>query len=615
MRSDVADSATTAQAREEDRSHSSSGNKSHESARTPAAEENRGRPGSGEKSRDDKDSQQSSCQSGDRSPRRRHSRSPKRPRIQTRRVSSTHKSVPGDSGQRPKPGSADRHAGEKRHHSPETKTEVSRKRPTSSGAWQLCPAGGCGARSKFLKDHVYNAHIPSLFHQLEQKDRWQRNIHRQRLHGLEQLATLTLGADATVQDLMFAVNDDISQVIAGRTDIWGPLQSEMEALCKYAGWSIPKRFQVYPELNSPAVLLYWRVLVFLLDQLDDRREFLRTYDFTGRWREPDPSETRSHLVERGVPEVPSSDVRVVCSDSERQISVTIGARPDPESLVPLLQNQGTAFPPAFDSHFHLNRTARQLWEGRGDVTLEDILQHPLTSCPKNTVELVGGVMVFCDPESGFTIPLMDGKWKIAIGVHPRKAVRCPEHHLARIKALLDTNPLVKALGEIGLDRTEPEYTWFDQDRLFKKLLALSRPDKVIVLHIRGSSAQHSSDVLLAGLHYVKKACPPNQGIHLHCFTGNTTIVEDWLDDFPNTYFGFTARVTSFNWEQREGLRAVPLNRLLKETDSPYMPVNRDNRVNTPAYIGDVAEVVAQVRGIEMRELLAVTVTNGQQLYQ
>ena len=128
VRSDAADSATAAQAREGDRSHSSSGNKSPESARTPAAEENRGRPGSGEKSRDDKDNQQSSCQSGDRPPRRRHSRSPKR---QTRRVSSTHKSVPGDSGQRPIPGSADRHAGEKRHHSPETQTEVSRKRPTS----------------------------------------------------------------------------------------------------------------------------------------------------------------------------------------------------------------------------------------------------------------------------------------------------------------------------------------------------------------------------------------------------------------------------------------------------------------------------------------------------
>ena len=175
---------------------------------------------------------------------------------------------------------------------------------------------------------------------------------------------------------------------------------------------------------------------------------------------------------------------------------------------------------------------------------------------------------------------------------------------------------MKALGEIGLDRTDPEYTWFDQDCLFfKTLLALSRPDKVIVLHIRRSSAQHSSDVLLAGFHYVKKACPPNQGIHLHCFTGNWTTVEDWLDDFPNTYFGFTARVTSFNWEQREGLRAVPLNRLLLETDSPYMPVDRDNRVNIPAYIGDVAEVVAQVRGMEMRELLAVTVTLGQQLYQ
>ena len=81
VRSDAADSATTSQAREEDRSHSSSGNtcKSPESARTPAAEENRGRPGSGEKPRDDKDNQQSSCQSGNRSSHRRHSRSPKRP--------------------------------------------------------------------------------------------------------------------------------------------------------------------------------------------------------------------------------------------------------------------------------------------------------------------------------------------------------------------------------------------------------------------------------------------------------------------------------------------------------------------------------------------------------
>ena len=167
--------------------------------------------------------------------------------------------------------------------------------------------------------------------------------------------------------------------------------------------------------------------------------------------------------------------------------------------------------------------------------MEDILNYPLKHSPKKVVELVGGVMIFCDPEDLVSIPLTEGKWQIAVGVHPRKAVGCPEHYLTRIKALLDTNPLVKALGEIGLDRTEPGYTWSDQDCLLKKMLALSRPDKVIVLHLRGSSDKYSSDVLLAGLHYVRKACPPSQRIHLHCFTSNQATVEYWLEEFPNTF--------------------------------------------------------------------------------
>ena len=93
------------------------------------------------------------------------------------------------------------------------------------------------------------------------------------------------------------------------------------------------------------------------------------------------------------------------------------------------------------------------------------------------------------------------------------------------------------------------------------------------------------------------------------------MVEDWLEEFPNTYFGFTARVTSFNQEQRDGVRAVPEDRILLETDSPYMPTHRNVRVNTPAYIGDVAESVALIRGVPWRELLVTTVTNGQNLYQ
>ncbi|MEW8444279.1 MAG: TatD family hydrolase [Candidatus Thiodiazotropha sp.] len=249
------------------------------------------------------------------------------------------------------------------------------------------------------------------------------------------------------------------------------------------------------------------------------------------------------------------------------------------------------------------------------VTIEEILEYPLPSTPACPVELIGGVMVFCDPETRLSIPLMDGRWKVAVGVHPRKVLQCSDSHLARIRMLLDSNPLVKALGEIGLDRTEPDHMWAEQDRMFKRLLTLSRPDKVLVLHLRGSSNVHSSDVLMAALHHVGRACSTSQKVHLHCFTGTRSDVEDWLERFPNCYFGFTARASTFNHFQLEGLRAVPHDRILVETDSPYMPVDGENRTNTPAYIGDVAQLIARLRGVPLEELLAVTVTNGQQLYQ
>ena len=114
-----------------------------------------------------------------------------------------------------------------------------------------------------MKEHVYRAHIPSLFHQLTLATGKSRNIHQQRLHGLEQLAISLVGVRATPQDLVTAVNQDILRIIAGRTNIWGQLQGDTEALCRYEGWEILERFEVYPRLNSPASLLYWRVMVSL----------------------------------------------------------------------------------------------------------------------------------------------------------------------------------------------------------------------------------------------------------------------------------------------------------------------------------------------------------------
>ena len=165
-----------------------------------------------------------------------------------------------------------------------------------------------------------------------------------------------------------------------------------------------------------------------------------------------------------------------------------------------------------------------------------------------------------------------------------------------------------------MDRTEADHTWSDQDKLFRRMLTISRPDKVLVLHLRGASNRHSSEVLLSALHLVRKTCQRSQKIHLHCFTGTEHDVEEWLQELPNCHFGFTGRVASYSQEQLIGLKAVPMNRILLETDSPYMLVNKNLEANTPAYIGDVAHLVAYAREIGVDELLAASSETGRQLY-
>ena len=520
------------------------------------------------------------------------------------------------------------------------------KKYRKSTSHQVCPVTGCGEITKYLKDHVQQRHLPSLYHQLGQNDLGLSNTHRQRLNGLEHLAADILGPNSSSLDLLDYVNSRLQDIIHVPTSIWGPLQGEMRALCRFARWSVPEKFEVFPRVNSPAALIYWRILVSLLGQLTEvqRTEFYLTYNIGGDSEETFPKTSAGAVLREGrssshiIPsreephepiqtgeflrvaedlarivegQVPEDHRRTINTDSS-DLTVTIRERPNNT-------HEGSYAPSpwaAFDSHFHLDRTARKLWglDEVSTVTMNDILGYALPHPPVTPVNLVGGVMVFCDPETRLSIPLMDGRWKIAVGLHPKKVPNCSEAYLEQIKTLLYSNPLVVALGEIGLDRTVPDYLWDDQDLVFKRMLTFCHPEKVLVLHLRGSSNIHSSDVLMAALQYVRKACSQDQKIHLHCFTGQASDVEAWIEDFPNCHFGFTTRVSSFNGRQQEALRVVPGNRLLIETDSPYMP-GSGKEVNTPAYLGDVARTVAECRGISIEELLAVTTTNGRRLYQ
>ena len=155
--------------------------------------------------------------------------------------------------------------------------EPTAKKVRQSSRYQDCPVPRCGAVTNYMKDHVQSTHMPSLFVQLEPEDRALGNTHRQRLNGLTQLTRSLLGPNATPYTLMNHVNSRLQDIIHPWANIWVPLQLDMKALCKFARWQIPEKFEICPQLNSTACLVNWRIFVYLLGQLPDsiREEFFR----------------------------------------------------------------------------------------------------------------------------------------------------------------------------------------------------------------------------------------------------------------------------------------------------------------------------------------------------
>ena len=126
-----------------------------------------------------------------------------------------------------------------------------------------------------------------------------------------------------------------------------------------------------------------------------------------------------------------------------------------------------------------------------------------------------------------------------------------------------------------------------------------------MLHARGAYYQL--------LFQLKGTIPSEQRIHLHCFEGSQQLLADWIGEFPNTYFGFTGLVQHFNEAKKQALRSFPESRLLVETDSPYFKIG-GRRHSSPALVGMVAKMVADVRGCTWKEVLQVTSSNVRSLY-
>jgi TatD DNase family protein len=192
-----------------------------------------------------------------------------------------------------------------------------------------------------------------------------------------------------------------------------------------------------------------------------------------------------------------------------------------------------------------------------------------------------------------------------VGFHPHHADTFNDSVREKLKEWLSV-PKVRALGEIGLDYHYTFSSRETQKNAFRSLLRLSQEmQKPVVIHNRKSD----EDLLT-----ILRDLPPHAAV-IHCFDSGISLAEACLD--LGFYLSFSGIVTFKKAQElREVVRYVPLDRMLIETDCPYLaPVPRRGERNEPAFVRHVAEKIAEIKDLPLEAVAFVTRTNAYRFYE
>jgi len=194
-----------------------------------------------------------------------------------------------------------------------------------------------------------------------------------------------------------------------------------------------------------------------------------------------------------------------------------------------------------------------------------------------------------------------------VGLHPHEARFFNAETLPALEELL-TRPRMLGIGEIGLDYYYDHSPREAQREVFARQLDFAFEQGVpAVFHVRDAHG----DTL--ELFRARKSRMP-AGV-MHCYTGSVESAREYLT--LGLYISFSGSVTFKNAHHLQDVaRFVPADRLLVETDSPYLaPVPMRGQRNEPAYVRYVASTVADLRGVPLEELIRQTTANVERLYK
>ena len=250
----------------------------------------------------------------------------------------------------------------------------------------------------------------------------------------------------------------------------------------------------------------------------------------------------------------------------------------------------------FDTHAHYN-------DERFDKDIDEVL----SSMHENGIDLIVNACSYTSEipriiELCEKYPFMYG----CVGVHPHGAQDMTDADFDILKKY-SSHPKIKAIGEIGLDYFYDYSPREIQKEIFARQLDLARELSMpVVIHDRDAH-QDTMDILRA--HKVSEC-----GGVFHCYAGSVEMAREVLD--WGMYIAFGGSMTfKKSVRPKEVARYVPLDRIVVETDAPYLtPEPQRGRRNDSRYMHIVVEMIAQIKGLSYDEVAKATYENGKKLF-
>ena len=194
----------------------------------------------------------------------------------------------------------------------------------------------------------------------------------------------------------------------------------------------------------------------------------------------------------------------------------------------------------------------------------------------------------------------------AVGSHPDSADEVSDEVLQAYRELCKLNNKIKAIGEIGLDYHYEDIPREIQQRAFRAQMALAQELQLPVI-------VHERDAHEDGMAIIREF-PDVTGV-FHCYSGSAPMAQQLVE--MGWYIGFTGVLTFKNARKAiEVARSIPLERIVLETDCPYMaPEPFRGKRNHPGYLYRMAQALADIRNTGEEDIRRITMENGKRLYR